>query len=164
MALPRLEDLDGGHAGGSCGLNTHLGVLEDEAVGGSDVEAVGCDEEGLGIIPWSPIARGMLARPRDRSKGATTRSSDNDRHADRLYAQADWEIVDVVERIAAERGVSMAQVATAWLLSKREVTAPIIGATKLPHLTDAIAALDLTLSADEITALEAPYTPKLPVF
>jgi len=122
-----------------------------------------CREEGLGIIPWSPIARGMLSRPREKSKGETTRS-DSDAHADRLYAQADWEIVDVVEQIAKERGVSMAQIATAWVLSKRDVTAPIIGATKLSHLEDAIAALDLTLSADEISALEAPYTPKLPVF
>jgi aryl-alcohol dehydrogenase-like predicted oxidoreductase len=123
-----------------------------------------CRAEGLGIIPWSPIARGMLSRPRDKSKGATTRSDNNDVHADRLYAQADWEIVDVVEQLANDRGVSMAQIATAWVLSKRDVTAPIIGATKLPHLDDAIAALDITLSAEEISALEAPYTPKLPVF
>lgn len=118
-----------------------------------------CRAEGLGVIPWSPLARGVLTRPRARTKGATTRS-DNDPHADRLYADADWEIVDVVERIARERGVSMAQIALAWVLSKRDVTAPIVGATKVHHLTDAIAALDITLSAEEIEQLEAPYTPK----
>jgi aryl-alcohol dehydrogenase-like predicted oxidoreductase len=122
-----------------------------------------CHEEGLGILPWSPLGRGMLARPRSKSKGDTVRS-DNDPYADKLYAQADWEIVNVVERIAEQRRVSMAQVAMAWLLSKRDVTAPIVGATKLSHLQDAIAALDLTLGADEIKALEAPYTPKIPVF
>jgi aryl-alcohol dehydrogenase-like predicted oxidoreductase len=119
-----------------------------------------CRAEGLGVIPWSPLARGVLTRPRDKTKGTTTRS-DNDPHADRLYKSADWEIVDVVERIAVARGVSMAQIALAWLLSKRDVTAPIVGATKVHHLMDAIAALDITLSADEIAALEAPYTPKL---
>ncbi len=122
-----------------------------------------CRAEGLGVIPWSPLARGVLTRPRDRTKGATKRSN-NDPHADRLYANADWAIVDVVERVAKERGVSMAQIALAWVLSKRDVTAPIVGATKIVHLTDAIAALDITLSAEEIEALEAPYTPKLVQF
>jgi aryl-alcohol dehydrogenase-like predicted oxidoreductase len=122
-----------------------------------------CHEEGLGIIPWSPLARGLLTRPRDKSKGATTRSV-NDPYADRLYAAADWGIVDVVEGIANDRGVPMAQVSLAWLLSKRDVTAPIIGATKLTHLEDALGALDITLSASEIEALEAPYTPKAVVF
>jgi aryl-alcohol dehydrogenase-like predicted oxidoreductase len=88
----------------------------------------------------------------------------NDPHADRLYASADWEIVDVVERIASDRGVPMAQVSLAWLLSKRGVTAPIIGATKLIHLEDAIGALDITLSASEIEALEARYRPKAVAF
>jgi 1-deoxyxylulose-5-phosphate synthase len=118
-----------------------------------------CHEEKLGVIPWSPLARGLLTRPRDRAKGPTTRST-NDPHADRLYADADWAIVDVVERIATDRGVSMAQVALAWVLSKRGITAPIVGATKLRHLEDAIAALDLTLSAGEIEALEAEYRVK----
>ena len=122
-----------------------------------------CREEGLGIISWSPLARGLLARPRGKSKGTTTRSV-NDPHADRLYASADWDIVDVVERIAKDRGVPMAQISLAWLLSKRDVTAPIIGATMLGHLEDALGALDITLSASEIEALEAPYTPKAVVF
>jgi 1-deoxyxylulose-5-phosphate synthase len=122
-----------------------------------------CSAEGLGIIPWSPLARGLLTRPREKSKGTTTRSV-NDPHADRLYASADWDIVDVVERIASDRGAPMAQVSLAWLLSKRDVTAPIIGATKLVHLEDALGALDMTLSASEIEALEAPYRAKAVVF
>ena len=122
-----------------------------------------CREEGLGIIPWSPLGRGVLTRPRDKTKGATTRST-NDPHADRLYAAADWDIVDAVERIATDRGLPMAQIGLAWLLSKRDVTAPIIGATKIKHLEDAIGALDVTLSADEVASLEAPYTPKPVMF
>jgi aryl-alcohol dehydrogenase-like predicted oxidoreductase len=122
-----------------------------------------CREEGLGIISWSPLARGLLTRPREKSKGTTTRSM-NDPHADRLYASADWDVVDVVERVAKDRGAPMAQISLAWLLSKRDVTAPIIGATKLGHLEDALGALDITLSAGEIEALEAPYTPKAVVF
>ena len=122
-----------------------------------------CRAEGLGIIPWSPLARGVLTRPRDKATAATKRSS-NDPHADRLYANADWPIVDVVERIANERGVSMAQIALAWVLSKRDVTAPIVGATKVQHLTDDVAALDITLSAEEVEALEAQYTPKAVAF
>jgi aryl-alcohol dehydrogenase-like predicted oxidoreductase len=122
-----------------------------------------CREEGLGIIPWSPLARGLLTRPREKSKGTTTRSV-NDPHAERLYASADWDIVDVVERVAKDRGAPMAQISLAWVLSKRDVTAPIIGATKLGHLEDALGALDITLSAGEIEALEAPYTPKAVVF
>ena len=122
-----------------------------------------CREEGLGIIPWSPLARGVLTRPREKTKGATTRST-NDAHADRLYAAADWEIVDAVERVATDRGLPMAQIGLAWVLSKRDVTAPIVGATKIKHLEDAIGALDVTLSADEIASLEAPYTPKAVVF
>jgi len=122
-----------------------------------------CHDQGLAVLPWSPIARGWLARPRGKTKGETARG-DADPFADKLYAHADWDIVDIVERIAKERGVSMAQIAMAWVLSKREVTAPIVGATKLPHLEDAIASLDVVLSADEIAQLEAPYTPKNVVF
>ena len=122
-----------------------------------------CHEEGLGILPWSPLARGWLTRPREKALNDTTRST-NDALADKLQAGTTWEIVDVVERIAKDRGVSMAQIAMAWLLSKRDVTAPIVGATKLKHLEDAIASLDVTLSAEEISALEAPYAPRPVVF
>jgi aryl-alcohol dehydrogenase-like predicted oxidoreductase len=121
-----------------------------------------CRAQGLGVIPWSPLARGLLTRPAADTRRATTRAT-NDPHADRLYATADWAVVDAVERIAAARGVAMAQIGLAWLLSKRDVTAPIVGATKLRQLDDAIAALDVTLGAEEIAALEARYTPKAPM-
>jgi aryl-alcohol dehydrogenase-like predicted oxidoreductase len=120
-----------------------------------------CRDEGLGVIPWSPLARGLLTRPRATTKGETTRST-SDPIADRLYVEADWDVVDVVEHIARARGVSMAEIALAWLFGKPGVTAPIVGATKLSHLAEAIAALDVTLSPDEIAALEAPYRPKAP--
>jgi len=122
-----------------------------------------CHDQRIAVLPWSPIARGWLARPRGKTKGETARA-DADPFADKLYAHADWDIVDVVERIAKERGVSMAQIAMAWVLSKRDVTAPIVGATKLHHLEDAISSLDVVLSAEEIAQLEAPYTPKNVVF
>jgi 1-deoxyxylulose-5-phosphate synthase len=122
-----------------------------------------CHAEGLGLIPWSPLARGMLTRPREKTKGSTVRS-DTDVHAERLYAHADWEVVDVVEKVAKNRGVSMAQVALAWVLSKPDVTAPIIGATKLDHLHEALAALDVRLTEEEIAELEGPYTPKAVTF
>jgi 1-deoxyxylulose-5-phosphate synthase len=117
-----------------------------------------CKAEGLGIIPWSPLARGIVTRPRHKTRGDTKRST-NDPISDRLYAATDWEVVDAVERIANSRGISMAQVGLAWLFAKG-VTAPIVGATKIEHLEDAVAAVDVTLTSDEISALEAPYTPK----
>ena len=120
-----------------------------------------CRDQRLGVIPWSPLARGLLTRPREKSKGETTRST-SDPIADRLYSAADWDILDAVERIANDRGVSMAQIGLAWLFAKPVVTAPIVGATKLRHLEHAVAALDLTLSAEEIASLEAPYRPMAP--
>jgi 1-deoxyxylulose-5-phosphate synthase len=121
-----------------------------------------CHSEGLGVIPWSPLARGLLTRPRQQAKGDTTRST-TDTVAERLYTHANWEVVDAVERVAKARGVPMAQVGLAWLLSKRDVTAPIVGATKLKHLEDAIGALDVNLDDEEVAALEAPYRPMAPV-
>jgi aryl-alcohol dehydrogenase-like predicted oxidoreductase len=122
-----------------------------------------CHAEGLGVIPWSPLARGRLTRsPQQQAKGDTTRST-SDPVAERLYTDVNWEVVDAVERIAKARGVPMAQVALAWLLSRRDVTAPIVGATKLKHLEDAIGALDVKLDDDEIATLEAPYRPMAPV-
>ncbi|MGH7616482.1 MAG: aldo/keto reductase, partial [Gemmatimonadaceae bacterium] len=105
----------------------------------------------------------LLSRPRERSKGETTRSTSDD-IADRLYSASNGNVIDAVERVANERGISMAQVALAWLLSKPEVTAPIVGATTLSHLEGAIGALEIKLTADEIAALEAPYTPRMPTF
>lgn len=117
-----------------------------------------CAAEGIGVIPWSPLARGRLTRDWDE----TTARSDTDEFGRTLYthtAEADRKVVEAVSAIASERGVPRAQVALAWVLAKPEVSAPIVGASKPGHLDDAIAALDLTLSDDEIARLEAPYVP-----
>jgi aryl-alcohol dehydrogenase-like predicted oxidoreductase len=115
-----------------------------------------CESEGIGVIPWSPLARGRLARPLN----ATTQRSASDRFAQVLYESSesvDQPIVEAVSRLAAQYHVPMAQIALAWVLSKKPVVAPIIGATKVQHLDDAIGALDLKLSADDLKSLEAPY-------
>lgn len=115
-----------------------------------------CRAEGIGIIPWSPLARGMLAGNR---RAGTARAKSDD-IAQRLYvSESDDRVVDRVAEVAKERGVPPAQVALAWLLHQPAVTAPIIGASKPHHLTDALAATDLKLSTDEIAALEEPYVP-----
>jgi len=115
-----------------------------------------CRDQGIGVIPWSPLARGRLARPWDE----TTNRSEHDAFAATLYTEAsDRAVVEGVAEIAGERGVPMAQVATAWMLSKPGITAPIIGATKPHHLADAVASVELTLSDNEIARLEAPYVP-----
>jgi 1-deoxyxylulose-5-phosphate synthase len=119
-----------------------------------------CIEEGLGVIPWSPLARGLLTGSRKPGDHSTTTRAGNDPFADRLYDDpADWEVVEATRKVAEARGVSMAEVALAWLLSRPGVTAPIIGATKPGHLDAAVRSLDLELGADDIAALEAPYTP-----
>ena len=118
-----------------------------------------CKSEGIGVIPWSPLARGRLARPND---AAATNRSQKDRFGAHVYksiSEGDRKIIDEVGRIAAARGIPRAQVAMAWLLSKPIITAPIIGATKPGHLQDAVAALDVRLTEEEITALEAHYVP-----
>lgn len=122
-----------------------------------------CRAEGIGLIPWSPLARGFLAGNRQRDdgdeRGETTRAR-TDALAQRLYYEdSDFTIVDTVSALAAERGVPNAQVALAWLLAQPGVTAPIIGATKMPHLEDAVAALDVTLSEADLAALAEPYVP-----
>ena len=117
-----------------------------------------CVDQGVGVIPWSPLARGKLTRDWD---AATTRSG-SDAVLGRLYQQtedSDRAIAAAVASIAEARGVPRAQVALAWVLSKSAVTAPIVGATKLEHLEDAVAAVELELTDDEIAALEAPYVP-----
>ena len=117
-----------------------------------------CEDRGVGVIPWSPLARGRLAREWD----AATERSRTDRFGSTLYGrqeEADRAVVDAVGEVAAARGVPRAQVALAWLLSRPVVTAPIVGATKPEHLDDAVAAVDLRLSDDEVTRLEDPYTP-----
>ncbi|HVT24880.1 MAG TPA: aldo/keto reductase [Rhizomicrobium sp.] len=119
-----------------------------------------CRAEGIGVIPWSPLARGFLAGNRRRQdKGETTRAK-SDEFAHRLYYNdGDFQVVDRVSEIAGKRGVSNAQVALAWLLAQPGVTSPIVGASKPHHLDDAIAATELKLSEDEIKALKEPYTP-----
>jgi aryl-alcohol dehydrogenase-like predicted oxidoreductase len=117
-----------------------------------------CESEGIGVIPWSPLARGRLTRDWDTASAR----SETDAFGRSLYAHtgdADRRIVGRVGEIAAARGVPRAQVALAWVLQKRAITAPIVGATKPHHLDDAVAALSLTLSADEVAQLEALYVP-----
>ncbi|TMQ04516.1 MAG: aldo/keto reductase [Deltaproteobacteria bacterium] len=117
-----------------------------------------CLDQRIAVLPWSPLARGRLAR----DPGEATPRSGGDAFADRMYdptADADRAIVDAVGAIAKERGVPRAQVAMAWLLQKPGVTSPIVGAVKPHHLTDAAAAVALKLTADEIRRLEAPYRP-----
>lgn len=120
-----------------------------------------CEAEGVALIPWSPLARGLLAGTRQSPTDTTsTRRAESDDFARKLYDHpSDQEVIDTVRRVAQERGVSPAQIALAWLLAKPAVAAPIIGATKLHHLDDAIAALDVQLSAEEIQQLEALYHP-----
>lgn len=118
-----------------------------------------CREEGIGVIPWSPLARGHLTRPWD---AAPTEREQTDLFGRSLYAhakEADKAVVERVQEIAAARGVPMAQVALAWVLRQQPVTAPIIGAGKPHHLEDALAALELQLSDEEVETLEAPYVP-----
>lgn len=118
-----------------------------------------CQSEGIGVIPWSPLARGLLAGTRKSLEDleSTTRAG-SDGFAQHLYDQpSDWEVAQAVVELATERGVKPAQIALAWLISHPAVTAPIIGATKLSHLDDAIAAVDVELSDEEIARIEAPY-------
>ena len=119
-----------------------------------------CRDQGVGVIPWSPLARGFLAGNRARAGGGATARAQSDDFATKLYYRPDdFAVVDRLTEIARARGVPNAQVALAWMLSKPGITAPIVGASKPHHLDDAIAALALTLSAEEIARLEEPYTP-----
>ncbi|MCU1674735.1 MAG: yajO [Frankiales bacterium] len=114
-----------------------------------------CADEGIGAIPWSPLARGRLTRPWDEA----TERSETDQFGKSLYAEADRAVVERVAEVAAERGVPAAQVALAWVARNPVVTAPIVGATKPHHLDDAVASVDLELSAEEVIRLEEPYVP-----
>ena len=122
-----------------------------------------CCREGVGLVPWSPVARGLLARPKPKDaqikSGATLRAS-GDGYSEQLYdSPGDWDVVDAVEKIATARAVSMAEVSLAWLLQRPGVAAPIVGATKIEHLDAALKSLALQLTPEEISALEAPYRP-----
>ncbi len=119
-----------------------------------------CIDQGLGVIPWSPLARGFLAGNRTRDKGGETTRSKSDRFAHSMYYQDnDFETLDRVTELAKGRGVSPAQIALAWMLHKPGITSPIIGASKMYQLEEAVAALDIQLSAEDMEYLEAPYRP-----
>jgi aryl-alcohol dehydrogenase-like predicted oxidoreductase len=119
-----------------------------------------CIDQGVAVIPWSPLARGLLAGNRTRDGERRTTRSGTDPFGDSLYkVAADFDVVDRVREVAAARGVPAAQVALAWLLHRPGVTAPIVGATKLSHLQDALAAEQLELSGEEMQRLEEPYVP-----
>ena len=119
-----------------------------------------CIDQGVGVIPWSPLARGLLAGNRTSAGERLTQRANTDAFADSLYLpDVDFAVVDRVTEVAAERGVTNARVALAWLLHKPGVTAPIVGATKALHIEDALAAEELRLSDDEIARLEEPYVP-----
>jgi len=118
-----------------------------------------CLDLGVGVIPWSPLARGLLAGTRTRDGERLTTRSSTDPFADYLYSEQDFDVIDVVAEVASERSVSMAQIALAWVLSKPGVTSPIVGATKIGHISDAIAAAAVTLTDEEVSRLERPYVP-----
>jgi aryl-alcohol dehydrogenase-like predicted oxidoreductase len=119
-----------------------------------------CIDQGVAVLPWSPLARGLLAGTRTREGERLTIRARTDTFGDSLYTpDVDFAVVDRTAEVAAARGVPSAQVALAWLLHKPGVTAPIVGATKIEHLEDGLAAEQLALSADEISQLEEPYVP-----
>jgi 1-deoxyxylulose-5-phosphate synthase len=137
-------------------MQNHLNLLYRE----EEREMLGlCEAEGIGVIPWSPLARGRLTRP---WQSETTKRFETDQFGKSMYGQtedSDRRVVETLETVAGSRGSPMAQVALAWMLSKPAITAPIVGATKPHHLQDAVAALALRLTAEEIAALEKPYVP-----
>jgi aryl-alcohol dehydrogenase-like predicted oxidoreductase len=118
-----------------------------------------CVDQGVGLIPWSPLARGLLAGTRERGGAVATVRAGSDPLADDMYSDADFDVVDAVRAVASERGLPPAQVALAWLLGRPAVAAPIVGATRLGHLEDAVAAVEVTLTDEEVARLGAPYRP-----
>lgn len=121
-----------------------------------------CLDMGVGVLPWSPLARGVLAGTRTRDGERRTTRAETDEFGDHLYDFTDtsFDIADRVAEVADDHGVTPAQVALAWLLHQPAVTAPIVGATKLPHLEEAAGAVDVELDEDELTRLEEPYLPQ----
>jgi len=119
-----------------------------------------CIDQKIGLIPWSPLARGFLAGNRDKSKsGETVRSKTDDFGHKLYYSDADFAVVDRVTEVANKHGVSNMQIALAWILAQPGITAPIIGASKMPHLEEAIAALSVKLHAGDLKTLAEPYKP-----
>jgi aryl-alcohol dehydrogenase-like predicted oxidoreductase len=119
-----------------------------------------CMDQGIGIIPWSPLARGFLAGNRTHDKSGDTTRAKTDGYAHQMYYRDDdFAVVDRVEELAERHGVQPAQIALAWMLHRPGITAPIIGASKIPHLEQAVAALDIELSEEDMALLEEPYSP-----
>lgn len=118
-----------------------------------------CSDQGVGVLPYSPLARGLLTGTRARGGGGSTARSGDDPLADSRYSDADFDVVDALSALASEHGRPPAQIALAWLLSRPAVSAPVLGATKARHIDDAVAALGITLDGEQLTALEAPYRP-----
>ena len=137
-------------------MQNHCNLLYRE----EEREMIGlCQSEGIGVIPWSPLARGRLARP---WQSESTKRHETDQFGNKMYSQtedADRKVVDRLVQVAGERGVPLAQVALAWLLGKPAITAPIVGATRPHHLEDTVAALSLHLTHEEIASLEELYVP-----
>jgi aryl-alcohol dehydrogenase-like predicted oxidoreductase len=119
----------------------------------------GVTNAGVGVLPFSPLARGLLTGSRNRTDRTTTVRGRSDPLADATYGEGDFDVVDALVDVAAGRGVPPAQVALAWLASRPGVTAPIVGATKIAHVADAVASVAVTLDRDEVARLEAPYRP-----
>jgi 1-deoxyxylulose-5-phosphate synthase len=118
-----------------------------------------CLDQGIGVIPYSPLARGLLAGSKDRGGVRRSLRSGTDPLGDEMYEERDFDVVDAVRDVAAGRGLPPAQIALAWLMGKQAVSAPIVGATRESHLDDAVAAVDVTLTEEEVARLEAPYRP-----
>lgn len=118
-----------------------------------------CREEGIGVVPWSPLARGFLAGNRSRERGNLTLRAQTDEFSHDMYNDADFAVAERAAEVATRRDLPPAQIALAWLLKQPGVTAPIIGATKMSHLEQAVAALDVELTKEECDELEAPYQP-----
>lgn len=121
-----------------------------------------CADQGIAVLPWSPLARGRLTRDWNESS-ARLKTDETDRKLYSKTVEADRRVIEAVAKVSKERGIPRAQVALAWLLSKPVVTSPIIGASKPGHLDDAVAALDVRLTEQEIETLEAAYIPHAPV-
>jgi aryl-alcohol dehydrogenase-like predicted oxidoreductase len=117
-----------------------------------------CADQKIAVIPWSPLARGLLTGKRTKERNETLRAQ-TDEFGKKLYADSDFNIVNRLSEIASQKGLPEAQVALAWMLSKPVITSPIIGASKMEHLDDAVAAVSVRLTVDEITCLEELYQP-----
>lgn len=118
-----------------------------------------CDREGVGVMPWSPLARGFLARPHEEYETTERARTDDYAHAHPYAEGGGREVNERVQELAADRGVSMAQIALAWVLHQDEVDAPIVGTSSIEHLEEAVEALEISLSASDLDYLEEPYEP-----